>query len=155
MAYNIHLFMEITKLCSIINQMKAKMNREHESGKVKVEKWKQKQKVILLLDFRHGWRVLGADMLLSEGKGGGKESGSKRNRISKIYNQQSETIFYSHRKGGLTSPGDPIHPSHPYTYSTTTVLHPSKYCGKKSNMIQVRCGLSDNIRFWDNLGYLR
>ena len=86
--------MEITKLCSIINQMKAKMNREHESGKVKVEKWKQKQKVILLLDFRHGWRVLGADMLLSEGKGGGKESGSKRNRISKIYNQQSKIIIF-------------------------------------------------------------
>ena len=29
--------MEIAKLCSIINQMKAKMNREHESGKVKAK----------------------------------------------------------------------------------------------------------------------
>ena len=32
-----------------------------------------------------------ADMLLSEGKGGGKEGSSKRNRISKLYNQQSKT----------------------------------------------------------------
>jgi len=36
-------------------------------------------------------------MLLSEGKGGGKDSGSKRNRISKIYNQQMQHLL---RGGG-------------------------------------------------------
>ena len=64
--------------------------------KVKWWKWKwKKSKYFLkkfLFDFRYGWWVLRADMLLSEGKGGGKEpqGGSKRNRISKLYNQQSK-----------------------------------------------------------------